>query len=350
MKILITLMLAMYAASSSANEALDNISSYLRRQSADVVGSFRVSQNTMLYNDTSGMIDLGIRLTPKDNVSFSFSERHISISPGSSIDVLVQGIRVPVKIERISYHEATGKFEVKTDSPLGIVDRIGKEKIEAELTRRFKGKLQTAFTELKKLRSEEGIKDTGKILNTIVDVFGDSRTSAPCPDITGNMELVFTPNRNETIALDKLKATVKKDDRLAAAINFSKRGNQLTINTFELYSTKGVGLAKKDGNTGGVASLNFTRLSLGTGGVESRYTIGAEEMIGGMAFAFEILKSLNGVAVSPLDPDCIDDVQLQKFRNSLDTGLRNEIASLIRNNRQAFLNAKFNPRLLDALD
>lgn len=349
MKLLITYMLVLYSASSSANGALDNISSYLRRQSADVVGNFRVSRNTMLYNDTSGLVNLGIRLTPKDDVSFSFSERHLSVSPGTSVEILVQGIKVPVKVKNISFHEATGKFEVKTESPLGIVDKVAKERIEAELAKQFKTKIQSAFQQLKRLRSEEGIKDTGTILNTIVGIFSDGRVSEPFPDITGSMELVFNPQRNEIVMLDKFKAEVKKDDRLAASINFSKRGEQLTINTFELYSTKGVGLASRDGNTGGVAALNFTRLTLGTGGVESRYVIGAEEVIGGLALAFEVLKTINHQG-GPIDPNCIDDVQLQKFRNSLDTKLQAEIASLIRNNRQAFLNAKFDPRLLDALD
>lgn len=343
-------MLVFYSFSSSAGESLTNITSYLQKTPADIVGSFHASAPTMLYENKSGLLDLGIRLNPNKSVNFSFSEKHISITPEESIDILVQGIRVPVKVKSLYYHESTGKFEVKTESPLGLVDKVAKEKIETELANHFKTKLQLSFRELKKFRSENGIKDTGKILNTIMDIFKTGRTSAPFPDITGSMELVFTPPRNETIMLDKLKAEVKKDDRLAASIGFSKRGPDFKINSLEIYSTKGVGIAKRDGNPNGVVALNFSRITLGKEGLETRYTIGAEELIGGMAMAFEVLKGINGMAHAPLDPNCLDDVQLEKFRKSLDTKLQAEIANLIRTNRPALLRAKFDPRLLDALD
>src|SRR5690606_7397891 len=149
------------------------------------------------------------------------------------------------------------------------------------------------------------------------------------PDITGNMELVFTPPRNQIIMLDNFKAEVKAQDRLATSINFSKRGQNFQINGLEIYSTKGVSLAKKDGNPGGVASLSFSRITFGEGGLETRYMIGAEEVVGSMALAFEMLKALNGREHGPLDPNCIEDVQLRKFRDSLDSKLQNEIATFI---------------------
>lgn len=315
----------------------------LRGTPASVVGNLSLDSQLQLWEDKSGVIDYGLRVKANRDIGYSFSDRHLSISTENAVELTVAG--VPIKVKSIYYHEQTGKFEVKTDLPLGIGEKALNAHLSKKITELYKPKVQKAFKELKELRAKKNLSDINAVIASITSIFATG--TAPLPTIRGNIDLVFTPQANKTLKLDQWTAQIKKDDYISAGMDFVRKNNHLAVTGLEFRSQKGIRIAGKT-NYPEIASINFSSLRADSTGIHFNYDIGAEELIAGFRLVLNVVKAYNGHA-GDITKEC-DPVRLESIRKSIDGNLKRELAEMIRLHRKTLIGNGISPQLLAALD
>lgn len=327
----------------SAATPVGTIVDMLRETPASIVGNISLGAPMQIWEDKSGFIDYGLRIKRNQDIGYSFSDKHISINTEKAIELTVQG--VPIKVKSIYYHEQTGKFEVKTDLPLGIGEKALNAHLSKKITELYKPKVQKAFAELKSLRAKKSLSDINKVISSITSIF--STSTAPLPTITGSMDLVFTPNQNKTLKLDQWTAQIKKDDYISAGMTFVRRNGHIAVTGLDFRSHKGIRISGKT-NYPEIASVNFSSLRADHTGIHFNYDIGAEELIAGFRLILNVIKAHSGHP-GDLTKEC-DPVRLEAIRKSIDGNLKREIAEMIRLHRKTLAGNGISPQLLAALD
>lgn len=294
-----------------------------------------------LHHSKWGLIGINVAVKEKKPINFSFSDRHLSINSDQGIIVTIGGI--PVKIKSIDYHEATGKFKVKTDTFLGIGEQSLNDAIAKKLNDLFRPKVTRAFKELKSLRSKKSLHELSSVVNTISNIFS---TGKPLPGIKGDVELVFYPEKDQKLKIDQWKAEVKGHDRISAGVKFYRKNNRIKINEVSFNSYSGIRLYGQT-KFPEIASLNFKNLVIDGRGTKFNYDIGAEEVLTGFKLLVGIIGQYSGR--TNILNEC-DPVKLEYIRNSIDGNLKREIAQVIKLHRPTLLNAGISKELLAALD
>lgn len=327
----------------SAASAVGTVVDMLRETPASIVGNISLDAKMNLWEDKSGLIDYGLRVQPNKDIGYSFSDKHISINTEKALELTVSG--VPIKVKSIYYHEATGKFEVKADLPLGIGEKALNEHLSKKLTDLYKPKVQKAFKELKDLRSKKNLSDINAVIKSITSIFATGTT--PLPTIRGNMDLIFTPQQDKKLKLDEWTAEIKRDDYISAGMDFVRKNNHLAVTGMEFRSQKGIRISGKT-DYPEIASVNFSHLRADSTGIHFNYEIGAEEIIAGFRLVMNVVKAYAGHP-GDLTKEC-DPVRLEAIRKSIDGNLKREIAQMIRLHRKTLAGNGISPQLLAALD
>lgn len=330
--------------STSAASPMGTVVDMLRGTPASVVGNISLDTQMQVWEDKSGIIDYGLRVKAKRDIGYSFSEKHLSISTENAVELTVAG--VPIKVKSIYYHEQTGKFEVKTDLPLGIGEKALNAHLSKKISELYKPKVQRAFKELKALRAKKDLSDINSVIASITSIFATGNT--PLPTIRGSVDLVFTPQANKTLRLDQWTAQIKKDDYISAGMDFVRKNDRLAVTGLEFRSQKGIRIAGKT-KYPEIASVNFSRLRADSTGIHFNYDIGAEEVIAGFRLILNVVKAYNSNHPGDITKEC-DPVRLEAIRKSIDGNLKREIAEMIRLHRKTLAGNGISPQLLAALD
>lgn len=343
MKFIVLLSILLQVSSLLAAAPVNTIIDYLKETPASVGGRISLDSSLQLYEGKKGIIPIGMRINKNQEVGFSFSEQHLSISADKAIDLTIAGI--PFKVKSIYYHEQTGKFQVKTDTPLNIGAETLNREIEKTLNDLYKPKILRAFRELKNLRAANKMQDVSKVINSISKIFATGGTT---PTVRGNVELSFHPPADRTLRLDQWRAEIKKGDSIDFGMDFvlPSKGS-LKVSGVQFNSSRGIRLSGRT-SFPEIASVNFKHMRADSTGVNFNYDIGAEEVIAGFMIIMNVVKSYSG---NPNDvlKEC-DPVRLEAIRRSLDGNLRTEIARMIRSHRKDLLAAGASRELLAALD
>lgn len=327
----------------SAATAVNTVVDFLRQTPASISGNISLDTKMQVWEDKSGLIDYGLRIQPKKDIGYSFSDRHISINTENALELTVSG--VPIKVKSIYYHEVTGKFEVKADLPLGIGEKALNAHLSKKITDLYKSKVQRAFKELKALRSKNKLSDISSVISSITSIFATSDT--PLPTIRGSMDLEFHPEADKKLKLDQWTAQIKKGDGISAGMDFVRKNGHLAVTGLQLRSLKGIRISGKT-NHPEIASINFQQLRADSTGIHFNYDIGAEEVIAGFRLVMNVIKAHNGHP-GDLMTEC-DPVRLESIRKSIDGNLKREIAEVIRSHRKTLIGNGISPQLLAALD
>lgn len=329
----------------SAASAVGTMVDMLRETPASVSGDISMDGPLQLWEDKSGLIDYGLRVKAKRSIGFSFSEQHISINTEKAIELTIQG--VPVKVTSIYYHAQTGKFEVKTDLPLGIGEKALNAHLSKRITEMYKPKVLKAFKVLKDLRQTNKLSDVAAVTGVITNIFTEGSPPTHIPVIRGNVELAFHPKGNRKLKLDQWNAEIKAGDSISASMNFVRNGKNLSVGVVEFRSMKGIRITGKT-NHPEIASVNFNYLRADSSGINFNYEIGAEEVLTGFRLLMNVVKAHAGNPHDLLN-EC-DPVRLESIRKSIDGNLKREIAAMIRTHRRTLLGNGISPQLLAALD
>ena len=327
----------------SAATPVGTVVDMLRETPASTVGNISMDTPMKIWEDKSGLINYGLRIKPKQDIGYSFSDKHISINTEKAIELTVQG--VPIKVKSIYYHEQSGKFEVKADLPLGIGEKALNAHLSKKITELYKPKVQKAFAELKSLRAKKNLSDINSVISSITSIFTTS--TVPLPTIRGSMDLVFTPQQNKTLKLDQWSAQIKKDDYISAGMDFVRKNGKIAVTGLELRSQKGIRITGKT-KYPEIASINFSSLRADGTGIHFNYDIGAEEVIAGFRLVLNVVKAYAGHP-GDVTKEC-DPVRLEAIRKSIDGNLRREIAQMIRLHRKTLTGNGISPQLLAVLD
>ncbi len=317
----------------------------LRSTPASVSGNISMDGPLQLWEDKSGIIDYGLRVKAKRDIGFSFSDKHISISTEKAIELTVSG--VPIKVKSIYYHSVTGKFEVKTDLPLGIGEKALNAHLSKKITDMYKPKVLKAFKVLKDLRHTNKLSDVAAVTGVITNIFTEGSPPTKVPVIRGNVELSFHPEKNRKLKLDQWNAEIKGGDSISAGMDFVRNGPKLTVGAVEFRSVKGIRISGKT-NYPEIASVDFNYLRADSSGINFNYEIGAEEVIAGFRLLMNVVKAHAGHP-GDLLREC-DPVRLEAIRKSIDGNLKREISAMIRTHRKSLLGNGISPQLLAALD
>lgn len=328
----------------AANQAVNTVMDYLRETPAYVSGSISMDENMELYKTKVSVVDVGLRLNARKGIGFSFSDQHLSINTGEGLSLTIAG--VPIKITSIYYHASTGKFQVKTDTFLGIGEETLNKEIEKVLDKHYRAKVVKAFNELKTLKSKNSLQDANQVIKSVAGIFSTGKKMV-MPTIRGDIELGFTPRSDRKLKLDKWNAEIKANDRISAGVSFVKTKDNLTINGVEFRSNHGI---RFSGETKfpEIASLNFQSLQADRSGIRFNYDIGAEEILVGFQLLIGVVAQYSGHPSRALQ-EC-DPIRLKYIRDSIDSTLRKEISNMIRNFRPTLLKGGASPQLLAALE
>lgn len=347
MRILIPFLCLLLIQVVSAAPMVATVVDYLRETPASVSGNIVMDKVMPLYSGKKGILPVTMKANPKKEIGFSFSEKHLQITSDSGIILTVAGI--PVKIKSIYYHEATGKFEVKSDAPFGLGLAEGRinASVEEVLNTEYKPKIIRAFKELKTVRSKDNLHDVNEVTASITKIFTDGKPASDIPTITGDINLEFSPQGNKDLKLDQWTAKIKDRDDISMGVSFVRKGPQTTITAAHFRSTKGIRVYGKT-DYPEIASLNLQGFDADHNGIKFYYDIGAEEVITGFKMLIAVVGAYNGHPEN-VYREC-DPVKLQKIRDSIDGSLKVEIANMIRKHRQTLLKGGISPQLLAALD
>lgn len=345
MRIIIPFFVFLLIQVASAAPMVATVVDYLRETPASVSGNIVMDKTMSLYSAKKGILPIGMKVNPNKEIGFSFSEKHLSINSESGISLTIAGIAV--KVTSIYYHEQTGKFQVTTDTPLGIGEGYLNKQIEATLNEVYKPKIIKAFNELKTVRSKDNLHDVNEVSATITKIFTDGKSTGEIPTIRGDINLEFSPKGDKDLKLDQWTAKIKKNDDISMGVSFIRRGTHTAITGAHFRSSKGIRIHGKT-NYPEIASLNFQGLDADNNGIKFYYDIGAEEVLTGFKALIAVIGSYNGHPEN-VYREC-DPVKLQKIRDSIDGSLKVEIANMIRKHRQILLNGGISPQLLAALD
>lgn len=318
---------------------------YLRDTPASVSGEISMDKPMPLYSGKYGILNVGMRVNANRDIGYSFSEHHLSINTDGGLSLTIGGI--PVKVKSIYYHDQTGKFEVRTDTPLGIGEKKINAQVEAKLNEIYKPKMMKAFAELKSIRNKHNLNDVGQVTSSITKIFTDGKPTQDIPTIKGSMNLDFSPKANANLRLDEWTAKIKEGDSISAGMEFIRRGSQITVTAAHFRSTKGIRIHGKT-KYPEIASLNFMGLDATSSGIKFHYDLGAEEVITGFKMLMQVVGAYNGHPEN-VYKEC-DPVKIESIRKSIDGSLRVQIARMIRTHRQTLLNGGISAELLAALD
>jgi len=318
---------------------------YLRETPASVSGEISMEKPMSLYSGKWKFLNVGMRVNANKGIGYSFSEHHLSINTEAGLSLTISG--VPVKVKSIYYHDQTGKFEVHTDTPLGIGEKTINAQVESKLNEMYKPKMIAAFKELKSIRDKNKLNDVSQVTSSITKIFTEGKASAEIPTIRGSMNLDFTPSKDANLRLDEWTAKIKERDNISAGVEFIRRGGQITVTSANFRSQKGIRVHGKT-KYPEIASLNFYGLDASSSGIKFHYDIGAEEVLTGFKMLMQVVGSYNGHPEN-VYREC-DPVKIESIRKSIDGSLRVEIAKMIRSHRQTLLNGGISPQLLAALD
>jgi hypothetical protein len=345
MRIVLLLLTLLCSLSSQAAPVVATVVDYLRETPASVSGEISMDKSMSLYNGKWKFLDVGMRVNANKGIGYSFSEKHLSINTNGGISLTISGI--PVKVKTISYHEQTGKFEVHTDTPMGIGEKTINEQVEAKLNEMYKPKMIKAFKELKSIRAKDNLHDIGQVSASITKIFTEGKESAEIPTIRGSMNLEFFPQKDTNLRLDSWTAKLKKDDSISTGVEFVRRGSQITVTGVNFRSQKGIRVHGKT-DYPEIASLNFQGFDAGSHGIKFYYDIGAEEVLTGFKMLMNVVGAYNGHPEN-VYKEC-DPVKLEKIRQSIDGNLKVEIAKMIRTHRRTLIAGGISAELLAALD
>lgn len=318
---------------------------YLRETPASVSGEISMDKTMPLYNGKYGILNVGMRVNPNKGIGYSFSEHHLSINTEGGLSLTIGGI--PVKVKSINYYDQTGKFEVKTDTPLGIGEKTINAQVAAKLNEMYKPKMIKAFAELKSIRAKHNLNDVNQVTTSITQIFTEGKPSGEIPTIRGSMNLDFSPKANANLRLDEWTAKIKEGDSISAGMEFIRRGSHITVTSAHFRSMKGIRVHGKT-KYPEIASLNFQGFDATSDGIKFHYDIGAEEVITGFKMLMQVVGAYSGHPEN-VYKEC-DPVKLESIRKSIDGSLRVEIAKMIRSHRRTLLNGGISAELLAALD
>lgn len=345
MRFILALLILLSSFSASAAPAVATVVDYLRETPASVSGEISMDKSMSLYEGKWKILNVGMRVNAKKGIGYSFSEQHLSINTDGGLSLTISG--VPVKVKSIYYHEKTGKFEVRTDTPLGIGEKTINAQVEAKLNEMYKPKIIAAFNELKSIRAKRNLNDVSQVTASITKIFTEGKPAAEIPVIRGSMNLDFTPLKDANLRLDEWTAKIKERDSISAGVEFVRRGSQITVTSATFRSQKGIRIHGKT-KYPEIASLNFYGLDANSAGIKFHYDIGAEEVITGFKLLMNVVGAYNGHPEN-VYKEC-DPVKLESIRKSIDGSLKVEIARMIRTHRQTLLNGGISAELLAALD
>lgn len=338
--VLLLTVLSFYVEAATSPTA--TIVDYLRDTPASVTGTISLDGPLELYRGKKGIFPITMNVNRSEGIGFSFSDQHLSINTDKGISLNIAG--VPFKVNSVYYHEASGKFQVRTNTPLNIGEKSLNAQIEKVLNDHYRPKVIRAFRELKKIKSQKNLQDVQKIISEVTKIFA---TGGTLPTIRGNVDLVFSPQGKKSLRLDQWRAEIQARDHISIGMNFVRTPTKTTINAMEFNSSKGIRISGKT-NYPEIASVNFRRLRADGNGIEFNYEIGAEEVLTGFALLMNVVKAYNGHP-GDLMTEC-DPVRLESIRRSLDGNLKREIAQMIRSYRSTLLEGGVSPQLLSALD
>lgn len=345
MRFILAFLFLLSSLSVVAAPMLATVVDYLRETPATVSGHISMDKTMPLYNGKFGILNVGMRVNPKKEIGFSFSEQHLSINTDGGLSLTIGG--VPVKVKSIYYHQQSGKFEVKSDTPLGIGEKTINAKVEAKLNEIYKPKMMKAFEELKSIRAKDNLHDIKEVTASITKIFTEGKVGGEIPTITGDINLEFNPKGNKDLRLDQWTAKIKEQDTVSMGVSFVRRGNQMTVTGASFRSQKGIRIHGKT-DYPEIASLNFQGLDASNSGIKFYYDIGAEEVLTGFKAMIQLIGAYNGHPEN-VYKEC-DPVKLEKIRSSIDGKLKIEIANMIKKHRQILLNGGISAELLAALD
>lgn len=354
MKLLSIVVLALVPYLALAAAPAQTIVDYLRETPAEVIGRIRLQTTKSIYSGQSQVlgvnVPIGMRLVPTRSVGsdlgFSFDENSLQITGGKALELTVMG--VPLRIKKLTYNNVTGKFSVETTTPGNLLSKEINDEIVKTLEAQYKAKMRLAFAQLAQIRAKNKLGDVQQVMNTISQIFTDkSKPPEPLPNMSGEVGLVFVPSRTRVLGLDQLNATVSRDDQISANLQFVRRGGQTAITGLEMNSLKGIRVTAADNSMAEFKSLIFRQATIDSSGVHVNYSIGAEQVLAGLAVA---LNGMEAVSRGPAAGCTGCGAQFATVRNSLDVRFRNELAILIRKHRAELLQLNVDPAILNAFD
>lgn len=344
MKFIIYSLILLSVNAFALDKRVETVIDYLRDTSASVNGSISVDEPIDVYQGKYGWLNVGMKVQSKKPIGFSVSDQHLQISSDEGLTVSFAGFTA--KVKNIYYHETTGKFEVRTDTFMGIAEGTFKEKIEQVLNEKYKPKMIEAFKKLKTIREKKNLADVNQVVSAVAGIFSTGK-SIPMPTIRGDIDLSFYPKQDKELKIDKFTAKIQKGDAISAGVNFVKTKDNLAINGVEFRSSKGLRL---HGETKfpEIASLNFQTVQINDRGVQLGYDIGAEEVLAGFQLIIGVIGQYSGHPSRALQ-EC-DPIRLKYIRDSIDGTLKKELSNMIKNYRETLLKGGASPQLLAALE
>lgn len=318
----------------------------LRVTPANVTGLIGIDKK-IEFDVPDPLLNLKIKVMPKQTMGFGFSEHHLNIKPDKGLILSIYG--VDVHIQEIYYDDQTNKFSVKTKTPLplNIGSKMVSEKIEETLNKTYKAKVVQAFKELKKIRTNKTKNDVDEVVQTIANIFAPP-TKDPMPDVYGEFTLNMWPKNNEKFTFGEWKADLKSNDNFAAGVKFSKRGGKLSIHSLELSSNQGIRFWG-DTSVPEIVSINVTKVVLSEQGASIDYMIGAEEAVAGFQLLIGSLKAIAQRQGVTSNCNC-REFRFTPIREKIETELAAQLAKYVREDRKNLLEIGATPALLNAID
>lgn len=317
---------------------------YLRETPASIGGSISLDQDFQLYSGKKGIFSVGMKVNSKKPIHYSFSEDYLSIDSFEGMSLTIAGFSFNVR--SIYFNEKTGKFKVKTSTPLDIGAASLSSQIEEVLNEQYKPKMVRAFQELKTLRSKQSLRDVNEVITTLSKIFS-TESSTTLPTIRGSASLVFKPPANKDLRLDTWKAQIKGGDYVFLGMDFTKTSGNFTVNGVRFASQQGIRISGKT-DFPEINSILFKSMEADGKGITFNYDLGAEEVVTGFKILIGTIQAYSG-SPDNLLREC-NPVRLEAIRRMIDQNLRREIAEMIRIHRKALLSAGASPQLLAALD
>jgi hypothetical protein len=336
------LFLLTYAGLAWPQTPVKTVVDFLKETPAYVYGDIKIKSPWEIHQGKLGILNVGMKVMPNESVNYTFNEEHLALHSDKGIILTIAG--APIKVKKISYDEKTKKFSVKTDTPMGIGEKTLNKKVADEIDRIYKPRMERAFKELKKIRQKKSLSDVRAVSDTVIEILSKPDAKGTMPDFDATMGLAFHPKTDRNLKLDKLKAEFKGSDTIFASFGVKRRGPKLSISSVTMSSVKGIRISGKT-KVPELASINFKSLSLDSTGLNTKYDIGAEEVVAGLALTLKLLTS----GGNPQSLDCVTMPKFKGLRDRLDTKFRTEVRRLIRLHEKALLAQGVEPALLAAL-
>lgn len=322
----------LYAEEMKLSELMD----MFRASPAYVSGEISFNEPFDVYKDKKYLLNVKTRINANQRMGFTFSEQHIQVNPDKGMNVLIQGISVPVK--QIYYDHVRGEFSVKTATPGGIGQKKLNQMIEKELKQKYQPKLIQAFQELTKLKANKNLQDAQLVAKTIANIFHDE-TIPKIPDFQGTINLGFDLEKGKKFDIGKLKAQLKPGEFVSAGISYNRTGNKIAYKDVEFKFSKGFEVSDPSKGPKEVASVNITSLKFdGSGEVDATYSVGAEDVLTGVKLVTSLLRTVAGHPLPASLAEC-DPVVLEGIRRKINQDMRIQISKEIKTNYPELIKA-----------